>query len=299
MTEQISLSFFNNLLFKWTGLFEPKLINHRPAADRSSTQPVTPGHVYMIGAGPGDPELLTLKAHRILQQVDVVLYDWLVNPLILSYIPAKTQQIFVGKRAGQHSMTQQNISKLMVNLACQGKTVARLKGGDAAIFARTGEECASLSSFDIPITIVPGITSSSGAACYAGFSLTHRDCAQSVRFVTAHLNNRVQTESFPQLSHWQHNETLVVYMGLRALPRLCQHLLDLGMPQNMPVAVIDKATLPQQQVCIATLSTVAQQVAQRRFDGPSMIIIGEVVNKRIDPIQATQDIIKQGVIEPI
>jgi uroporphyrin-III C-methyltransferase len=147
------------------------------------------GHVYLIGAGPGDAELLTLKAHRLIQQADVVMYDWLVNPDIIKMIPRHVERVFVGKKCGRHSMQQADICQLMVEVALTGKNIVRLKGGDPAIFARAAEECEMLAKHHIDFAIVPGITAASGASAYAGIPLTHRECAQSVRFITAHLSS--------------------------------------------------------------------------------------------------------------
>jgi uroporphyrin-III C-methyltransferase len=241
------------------------------------------GHVYLIGAGPGDAELLTLKAHRLLQQADVVMYDWLVNPDIIKMIPKSVQRIFVGKKCAQHSMQQGDICQLMVDVAKQGKNIVRLKGGDPAIFARAGEECDILAKHHIDFAIVPGITAASGASAYAGIPLTHRDCAQSVRFITAHLKSEKDQPdwaSFVKTGQGKGGETLVFYMGLKRLEMIMQSLVEHGLPQDMPVAVINQATSKQQQVCVGKAETIARQVANRKFDGPAMIIVGEVVSKR-------------------
>ncbi|MFT6896159.1 MAG: uroporphyrin-III C-methyltransferase [Paraglaciecola sp.] len=242
------------------------------------------GQVSLIGAGPGDAELLTLKAYRLLQQADVVMYDWLVNPRILEMIPPQVERVFVGKRCNQHSMAQQDICQLMVTYAQAGKNVARLKGGDPAIFARTPEECTALTEHNIEFVIVPGITAASGASAYAGIPLTHRDCAQSVRFITAHLQDPEAQPDWANLvlpSHSGHKgETLVFYMGLKRVASIMASLQEHGLRADVPVAVIDQATSAAQQVCVGCVSNIATLLANLDFAGPALIIVGEVVNKR-------------------
>ena len=245
------------------------------------------GHVHLIGSGPGDAELLTLKAYRLLQSVDVVMYDWLVNPEILDMIPPHVERRFVGKKCGEHSMSQIEISELLVSVAKEGKSIGRLKGGDPAIFARAAEECEMLTKHQIPFSIVPGITAASGASAYAGIPLTHRDCAQSVRFITAHLKDATLQPDWQSLvsgampdALGKNAETLVFYMGLRRIESIMQQLLQHGLPMDMPVAIIDKATSTQQQVCIGQVKNIAQRLACRQFTGPALIIVGEVVSKR-------------------
>jgi uroporphyrin-III C-methyltransferase len=241
------------------------------------------GQVWLVGAGPGDAELLTLKAHRLIQHAEVVMYDYLVNPDILAMIPKSAQRLFVGKKCGQHSMTQQDICKLMVDIACQGKNIVRLKGGDPALFARAGEECDILAEHGINFAIVPGITAASGASAYAGIPLTHRDCAQSVRFITAHLKNEQDEPNWSAMLPVRGlalRETLVFYMGLGRLGAIMQRLTLHGLNPLTPVAVVDQATAVSQQVCVGSLADIAQKVAEQGFSGPAIIIVGEVVNKR-------------------
>ena len=266
-----------------------KTIQRRKRADK--------GHVYLIGAGPGDAELLTLKAHRLIQQADVVMYDWLVNPDIIKMIPSHVERVFVGKKCGRHSMQQADICQLMVEVALTGKNIVRLKGGDPAIFARAAEECDILAKHHIDFAIVPGITAASGASAYAGIPLTHRDCAQSVRFITAHLKSiksaTGELKSATDEPNWpalvagasaspssSHGETLVFYMGLKRIDTIMQRLKTHGLSVNTPVAVIDQASTAQQQVCIGTLDNIAKRVIERNFQGPAVTIVGEVVNKR-------------------
>jgi uroporphyrin-III C-methyltransferase len=241
------------------------------------------GHVYLIGAGPGDAELLTLKAHRLIQQADVVMFDWLVNPDIINMIPSHVERVFVGKKCGQHSMQQADICQLMVEVALTGKNIVRLKGGDPAIFARAAEECDILAKHQIDFAIVPGITAASGASAYAGIPLTHRECAQSVRFITAHLKSATDEPNWQALvagASASHGETLVFYMGLKRIATIMQRLETHGLAVSTPVAVIDQASTSQQQVCIGTLQNIAQRVTEQNFQGPAVTIVGEVVNKR-------------------
>jgi uroporphyrin-III C-methyltransferase len=245
------------------------------------------GHVYLIGAGPGDAELLTLKAHRLIQQADVVMYDWLVNPDIINMIPSHVERVFVGKKCGRHSMQQADICELMVQVALTGKNIVRLKGGDPAIFARAAEECDILAKHHIDFAIVPGITAASGASAYAGIPLTHRECAQSVRFITAHLKSATAEPNWKALvagANGSHSattgETLVFYMGLKRIDTIMQRLETHGLHASTPVAVIDQASTTQQQVCVGTIDTIAERVTQQNFQGPAVTIVGEVVNKR-------------------
>ncbi|MFT5839987.1 MAG: uroporphyrin-III C-methyltransferase [Flavobacteriales bacterium] len=277
----------------------PHWLNHFLSSNKilQRSKRADKGHVYLIGAGPGDAELLTLKAHRLIQQADVVMYDWLVNPDIIKMIPPHVERVFVGKKCGRHSMQQADICQLMVEVALTGKNIVRLKGGDPAIFARAAEECDVLAKHHIDFAIVPGITAASGASAYAGIPLTHRDCAQSVRFITAHLKSvksaTGELKSATDEPNWQalvtgasasssysHGETLVFYMGLKRIDTIMQRLETHGLSANTPVAVIDQASTAQQQVCIGTLDNIAKRVTERNFQGPAVTIVGEVVNKR-------------------
>lgn len=264
----------------WVGISNSEQI----ITDKRSTK----GQVLLLGAGPGDPELLTLKAYKALQLADVVLVDWLVNPEIMAMLPAHCEKVFVGKKCGMHSMSQSQIGELLVNYANQGRNVVRLKGGDPAIFARVAEECAVLSEHDIPFAILPGITSASGASAYAGIPLTHRDCAQSVRFITAHLqdpNRQPDWRKIVPSPNDKNGETLVFYMGLNRLEQIAQQLMNNGMPAHSAVAVIDQATTSEQRVCVAELEDIAHEVKQHSFSGPALIIVGEVVKKRVSVSQ--------------
>jgi len=256
---------FKNLLFK----FNTKNIN-------KSNKPN--GQVYLIGAGPGDPELLTIKAYRLLQEAEVVFYDSLITDEMLQLIPAKIQKIFVGKRCGQHSMKQQNICDLLVKTALTGKKIVRLKGGDPSIFGRLAEEADALKNNNIPFAIVPGITAASGCAAYSGIPLTHREYSQSVRFVTAHLKKEELQADWHNLA--SSKDTLVFYMGLNRISQISEGLIKFGMLDTMPIAIIDKGATDQQQVIISTLKDITQTMKGLKLLGPALIVVGEVINAR-------------------
>ena len=233
------------------------------------------GAVWLIGAGPGDPDLLTFRALRLMQQADVVLYDRLVSPEILDLTRRDAQRLYVGKQRANHAVAQNQINQLLLDLAQQGKTVVRLKGGDPFIFGRGGEEIELLSQADIPFQIVPGITAASGCACYAGIPLTHRDFAQSCLFVTGHLKNGTVDLNWQALA--TPNQTVVIYMGLVGLPIICQQLIQHGVAKTMPIALIEQGTTQRQRVFTGTLATLAENIAQEKIQAPTLIIIGEVV----------------------
>ncbi len=234
------------------------------------------GEVYLIGAGPGDPDLLTFKAARLLQAADVVLYDRLVAPKVLAMARRDAERIYVGKRRADHSVPQQQINQLLLDLAQQGKCVVRLKGGDPFIFGRGGEEIELLAKHGVPFQVIPGITAASGCACYAGIPLTHRDYAQSVRFVTGSLkNDRVD---LPWAELISERETLVFYMGLSGLPAICTELQAHGRAGDTPVALIEQGTTAHQRTLIGTLATMVDIVAGHTVHAPTLIIVGGVVN---------------------
>jgi uroporphyrin-III C-methyltransferase len=240
------------------------------------------GSVLLVGAGPGDPDLLTVKALKALQQADVVLVDWLVSDAIVDLIPKHVEQRFVGKRAGHHSMSQQAICELMVELALQGNRVVRLKGGDPAVFGRTAEEAVALTTAGVQFALVPGITAASGASASSGIPLTHRACAQSVRMLTAHLKDPAQEPDWGLLVTASQSETQVFYMGLSRLNQIMQKLVAAGLPESMPVAVIDQATTPQQRVCSGNAKDIADKIKLANFAGPSLIVLGHVVEQRFN-----------------
>jgi uroporphyrin-III C-methyltransferase/precorrin-2 dehydrogenase/sirohydrochlorin ferrochelatase len=244
----------------------------------AAAQPAAVGEVYLVGAGPGDPDLLTFRALRLMQQADVVVHDRLVSQPILDLCRRDADFIYVGKARADHAVPQEDINKLLVRLAQEGKRVCRLKGGDPFIFGRGGEEIEELAEAGIPFQVVPGITAASGCAAYAGIPLTHRDHAQSVRFVTGHLKDGSPELPWAELIH--EHQTLVLYMGLTGLEHICQQLIRHGMAADMPVALVSHGTTPKQQVVVGTLADIAGQVAGSGIHAPTLTIVGRVVELR-------------------
>ncbi|MFT5503135.1 MAG: uroporphyrin-III C-methyltransferase/precorrin-2 dehydrogenase/sirohydrochlorin ferrochelatase [Gammaproteobacteria bacterium] len=233
------------------------------------------GEVYLIGAGPGDPELLTLRAFRLIQQSDVILYDRLVSDEIMALVPEQAECIYVGKRRADHSVPQTDINQLLVDHASKGKRVARLKGGDPFIFGRGGEEIEKLVDSKISFQVVPGITAAIGCSAYAGIPLTHRDYAQSVQFVTGQLKDGSINLNWRELI--ADDKTLVFYMGLNSLPVICQALIENGMSSDMNVALVEKGTTSDQRVLVSILSRLPEQLMELEVLSPSLFIVGRVV----------------------
>ncbi len=235
-----------------------------------------PGEVYLIGAGPGDPDLLTFKALRLMQKADLVVYDRLVSKDIINLVRRDAERIYVGKKKAEHCVPQDQINQLLIDQARLGKRVVRLKGGDPYIFGRGGEEAQQLVQAGIDFQVVPGITSAAGASTFCGIPLTHRDHAQSVTFATGHLKNGTVNLNWPALA--QSNNTLVIYMGLTGLQTIAQQLTHHGLKASTPVAVIQNATRSDQKTVIGSLKTIHHEVNKARIKSPAIIVIGEVVS---------------------
>jgi uroporphyrin-III C-methyltransferase/precorrin-2 dehydrogenase/sirohydrochlorin ferrochelatase len=273
----------------WQRVLEGPVAKHAlagdlPAAEKrfhaelSASDPnaLTRGSVSLVGAGPGNPDLLTFQALRLMQQADVVLYDNLVSPEIVKLARRDAQRIYVGKKADHHSLPQEEINRLMIELAKAGKAVLRLKGGDPFIFGRGGEEIERLADAGIPFQVAPGITSAAGASCYAGIPLTHRDHAQSVTFVTGHRRAGEVDLDWPRLTG--DSGTVVIYMGVQQAPAICRQLIAHGRAPDTPAAIVERATTDRQRTVVGTLGTLPGLMEQTSIKPPALIIIGSVVS---------------------
>ena len=266
---KIAQTVFDGKFERAEALLEQKLENE-------SFDQETRGEVYLVGAGPGDPELLTFKALRLMQQADIIIYDRLVTPEILDLTRRDAHKIYVGKQSKNHCVPQHDINNLLLEYAQKGHRVLRLKGGDPFIFGRGGEEAEVLVEKNIPFQVVPGITSAAGASTYCGIPLTHRDYSHSVTFVTGHLKNDTCDLNWKALA--QPGQTLVIYMGLAGLSTISSQLVANGLPDCTPVALIQNATRPDQKVVIGNLSNIEVTARREGVKSPALIVVGDVIN---------------------
>lgn len=233
------------------------------------------GKVYLVGAGPGDPDLITVKGAKVLEEADIIVYDRLANPELLSLTSDQSEHLYVGKRPGKPSVSQAQINRILITKAREGKVVARLKGGDPFVFGRGGEECEALKSANIPFEVVPGISSALAAPAFAGIPVTHRGVARSFTVVTGHTIS--DTKAFANWEHLVHADTLIVLMGMRKLSQIADTLIRHGRDTDTPVSVIEKATYRSQKTVNGTLATIGGKV--QSLSPPGTIVIGELAAK--------------------
>jgi uroporphyrin-III C-methyltransferase/precorrin-2 dehydrogenase/sirohydrochlorin ferrochelatase len=243
------------------------------------------GTVFLVGCGPGDPELLTVRAVNVLRAADVIVYDHLVSDAVLALARADAKRIYVGKERNRHTLPQEQINFLLVNLARNVKRVARLKGGDPFVFGRGGEEMQALAAEGIAVQVVPGITAACGIAASTGVPLTHREHAQSCVFVTGHLKDGTMDLDWEGLA--RPSQTIVVYMGLKGLPVLARELIAHGLSASTPAMIVEQGTTPRQRVLVATLATLPMLAAEQAIRAPTLIVVGDVVRVRASLAQST------------
>jgi uroporphyrin-III C-methyltransferase/precorrin-2 dehydrogenase/sirohydrochlorin ferrochelatase len=236
------------------------------------------GEVYLVGAGPGDPDLLTFRALRLMQQAEVVLYDRLVDPAILDLVRREAERVYVGKRPQNHAAPQEEISAMLVRFAREGKRVLRLKGGDPFVFGRGGEEIETLAEHGVPFQVCPGITAAIGCSAYSGIPLTHRDHAQACVFVTAHGRDGPIARDWPALI--RPGQTVAIYMGLGHIEDMTRTIVDQGVDPLTPAAIVDNGARPNQRVVVGTVATLAKAAREAALRGPTIIIVGSVVGLR-------------------
>lgn len=270
----------------WESVFDSSVVSKVQSGDTTSateqleqlldTKPEPEGEVYVIGAGPGDPELLTLKALQLMQQADIVVYDYLVSDEIMDLVRRDADLVCVGKRLGDHSVAQEDTNQMLVDFAKQGKKVCRIKGGDPFIYGRGGEEVQILAANKISYQIVPGITAAAGCSAYAGIPLTHRDHAQAIQFITGHCKKEGQELDWQSLA--KPNQTLAIYMGVIKSPHIQAQLLKYGRGADTPVAIIENGTRKDQRVVTGKLGELADLIERHSVISPALLIIGEVAS---------------------